>query len=112
MKSATGPPFEVAQPYDTVINALPEVLTGASLKVQAVDPASGVVQAKRSMSMGSYGDNITVQLGASGPAATSCTVRSEVVYGLIDFGHSKRQVKKVTDTIVAAFGGAPPPPTG
>lgn len=102
---------------DAVLAAAADVLQ-RDFRVRASSGPRGV-SGSTGMSLGSWGENLTVSVNDAGPQGTSVTVRSASVMPLqfIDYGKNRRNVEKLAGQLsgrlapgAAGAYGTPGPP--
>lgn len=98
---------DYAAVFDAVCRAAPE--TG--LKPAIADPATGVITLSSSLSLASWGENITIQVGQVQPGTIQVTIRSGLKFGLVDWGRNDKNLAALFARIDAAVAGSTPPLT-
>lgn len=89
-------------PYPVVLDAVARVLGHRGLKVTTVDPVHGMVFATRGVGLGSWGENVTVEVGqVSAQTPTQVQVTSALVFGLADWGRNRKNVQAILDALPA-----------
>lgn len=89
-------------PFPVVLDACAQVLANTGFKVNTVDPTRGMIFAVRGMSLWSYGENVTVQVGqVAADAPCELQIRSALAFGLVDWGRNRKNVEKVLGTLTA-----------
>ena len=97
---------DYAAVFDAVCRAAPE----AGLKPATADPATGVITLSSSVSLASWGENITIQVGQVQPGTIQVTIRSGLKFGLVDWGRNDKNLAALFARIDAAVAGSTPPP--
>ncbi|WP_088283889.1 hypothetical protein [Kineosporia sp. A_224] len=93
---------ELPYPYPVVLDAVARSAPTAGITVNTVDPARGMVFGVRSMSVFSWGENVTMQLGQTAPTApTQLRITSALAFGLVDWGRNRKNVDAVLAALTA-----------
>ena len=98
-------------PYQQTFDAVVQTLPLSKFTVNAADPANGTIQASSGLSMGSWGETISLRVGAVDAATTTVTVESGAKFGMT-YGKNKRNVAKILDALSAALPTTPSAPQG
>ena len=89
--------------YPTVFDAVVKALQSLGMTVTAADQASGAIHVSSSMSMASWGENVSIQVGVDAAGHTQVTVRSALKFGLVDWGKNQKNIDtiffRITDVL-------------
>ncbi len=86
--------------------ALPSGVTAAKGQVPYYDTVHGFVTFQTSLSMLSWGQNVTAKVEPA-PEGATLTVLCKLKMGLIDFGEGKRIARRFIEGVSAAVGHTP-----
>jgi hypothetical protein len=96
---ATSQPVTFPLPYDTVFGTFLQVLPNLKLTVTSYDQAQGIIRASSGVSFSSWGENITIQMGASAPDTTTATITSDLKFGLVAWGKHEKNFARIFDAV-------------
>jgi len=103
--------------FATVFDAAARAAARCGMGVKAADPATGVLTLSTSMSLMSWGENLGVQVGQLEPGVMQVAIRSDVKFGLVDWGKNAKNINQFFAALDAELGltgplpGVPPQPT-
>jgi hypothetical protein len=109
--------------YPAVFDAVCQAAQANGMTVKSADPATGTILLTSSVSLASWGENVSVQVGQVQPGTISVGIRSSLKFGLVDWGKNKKnldaqfaRIEQVLATPVPATAAPPgawhPDPTG
>jgi hypothetical protein len=103
-------PVAAAALYDATIAALRQL----GWTISSADPAALIVHASTSMSLATWGEQITVRVGTTGPATSTLHTTVALKFGLVDWGKRRRRIAEFKDAVRGALAMAPAgqPPAG
>lgn len=105
----------VSAPYDGVFQAVCAAASAEEMTVTVADPAAGVVQMSRGMSLATWGENLDVRLRPF-PTGTEVTIGSALKFGLVDWGKNERNIAtlfaRILHAVSAGAGAWHPDPSG
>ncbi|MGZ4688438.1 MAG: DUF2510 domain-containing protein [Acidimicrobiia bacterium] len=96
-------PYAYAQVFDYVARAVP--LAGGKYKVLAVNPANGSIEVASSMSLASWGNNISILVRSEGPQSTRVEFVVSMKFGLVDWGARNRDIRALYQAIDSVLPG-------
>lgn len=82
-------------PQQTVFQALPAALQQAKMTVRYGDPNRGYVAASKSISLMSWGENISIYLQPTPDGQTAVTITSNLKFGLVSWGVHDRNFQAI-----------------
>jgi hypothetical protein len=91
-------------PKAQVWDALPGALQSVKMSVDSSDPAAGRIEASTGVSLSSWGENVSVQVGEAGPDKTTVTVSTKLKFGLTGWGKLKKNINRVFDSLDQSLG--------
>lgn len=94
----------VSAPYDGVFQAVCAAAAAEAMTVTLADPAAGVVQISRGVSLATWGENLDVRLRPV-PSGTEVTINSALKFGLVDWGKNQQNIDTLFVRIGSALGG-------
>lgn len=89
--------------YAAVFDAACRAAGLVGMTVTRADPSTGVINLSSSMSFTSWGENVVLQVGQLGPGAVQVAVRSDLKFGLVDWGKNAKNVNQLLGTIDVAL---------
>jgi len=99
-------------PYAVAFDATARSLPAAKMSLRSADQASGVIIASTSISLMSWGEDITIRLqGNEDGDTTSLWMESKLKFGLVNWGKHDQNFKNVVNAVMAQLQGPPPPQT-
>jgi hypothetical protein len=102
--------------YQVVFDAVCRAAQAGGMKVLSADPATGAISLSTSMSMTTWGENLSVQVGQLQPGSIQVTVRSSLKFGLVDWGKNEKNLKamffRIEQALAAPAPTAAAPPAG
>ena len=98
----------VAQAPVTVFNAIVSRPTIGGASIQYWDPTTWLINAGFSVSMASWGENISIQVysGQNNDTVLSIESHSSLPTTLVDFGRNQNNVDAICNEIASMFPGA------
>lgn len=96
--------------YATVFDAAARAAARCGMGVKAADPATGVLTLSTSMTLMSWGENLGVQVGQLEPGVQQVSIRSDVKFGLVDWGKNAKNINQFFAALDAELGLAGPLP--
>ena len=103
--------------YPAVFDAAVRAAQRCGMGVKAADPATGVLTLSTSMSLMSWGEKLGVQVGQLEPGVIQVAMRSDLQFGLVDWGKNTKNLNQFFAALDAELGlagplpGVPPQPT-
>lgn len=103
--------------YAAVFDAAARAAARCGMGVKSADPASGVLTLSTSMTLMSWGENLGVQVGQVEPGVMQVSIRSDVKFGLVDWGKNTKNINQFFAALDAELGltgplpGVPPQQT-
>jgi hypothetical protein len=95
---------EFAHPKAKVWDALPGALESVKMKIDFTDHGAGRVDASTGVSLSSWGEKVSVQVGEAGPNATTVTVTTGLKVGLVGWGKLKKNINRVFESLDRTLG--------
>ncbi len=89
--------------YAAVFDAACRAAGLVGMTVTRADPSTGVITLSSSMTFTSWGENVVLQVGQLGPGAVQVSVRSDLKFGLVDWGKNAKNVNQLLGTIDVAL---------
>ncbi len=96
-------PVPSQQAFDATYRALGSLGFGLS----HADPAAGLITAKSSVDLMSWGENLELYIQPTTATTSTVLIRSALKFGLVDWGKNKKNVTKVADAIRAHVNSTP-----
>lgn len=96
--------------YAAVFDAAARAAARCGMGVKSADPASGVLTLSTSMTLMSWGENLGVQVGQVEPGVMQVSIRSDVKFGLVDWGKNTKNINQFFAALDAELGLAGPLP--
>ena len=96
--------------YTAVFDAAARAAARCGMGVKGADPATGVLTLSTSMSLMSWGENLGVQVGQLEPGVIQVAIRSDVKFGLVDWGRNAKNINQFFAALDAELGLAGPLP--
>lgn len=96
--------------YAPVFDAACRAAARCGMGVQTADPATGAITLSTSMSMMSWGENLGVQVGQVEPGTIQVGIRSDVKFGLVDWGKNTKNINQFFAALDAELGLTGPLP--
>src|SRR5262245_44492135 len=108
---ATSEPAHYPLPYPVVFDAFIRAIPLASMKVDSADPQNGIINASSGISFSTWGERVSVRIGAASADSTTAVISSDLKFGLVAWGKHERNFRNLFDAVnrVLAAGAAPPP---
>ena len=72
--------------YPVVFDAVCRAAVASNMKVNGADPSSGAIHLSMPMSMMSWGENLTIQVGQLGPGQIQVSALSKSGFAITDWG--------------------------
>lgn len=94
----------VSAPYDGVFHALCAAASAEAMTVTLADPAAGVIQISRGVSLATWGESLDVRLRPV-PSGTEVTIHSALKFGLVDWGKNQQNIDTLFVRVGSALGG-------
>lgn len=96
-------------PYAQVFEAAVQALPTIKMSVRSADPQQGVIVASTGMSLASWGEDVTIRLGASEDGrSTNLWMESKMKFGLVNWGKHRKNFEAIVRAVQARLG----PPGG
>lgn len=96
--------------YAAVFDAAARAAARCGMGVKAADPATGVLTLSTSMTLMSWGENLGVQVGQLEAGVMQVSIRSDVKFGLVDWGKNTKNINQFFAALDAELGLAGPLP--
>lgn len=96
--------------YAAVFDAAARAAARCGMGVKSADPASGVLTLSTSMTLMSWGENLGVQVGQVEPGVMQVSIRSDVKFGLVDWGKNTKNINQFFAALDAELGLTGPLP--
>lgn len=96
--------------YAAVFDAAARAAARCGMGLKAADPATGVLTLSSSMSLMSWGENLAVQVGQAEPGVMQVAIRSDLKFGLVDWGKNAKNINRFFAALDAELGLAGPLP--
>lgn len=97
-------------PIDVVWERTLEILPSERMTLKNVDKNNYFIEAKKHITLWSFGDNVSIRLLPRGEKQTLMQFSAGTVWGWGDFGHEGRMVKSIFDRIKKASESTVPLP--
>lgn len=81
--------------YETVFDAVCKAVQAEGMSIQAADQSSGAIRVSSTVSMASWGENVSIQVGVDQAGQTQVAVRSALKFGLVDWGKNQKNIDKI-----------------
>lgn len=81
--------------YQSIFDAVCRAAAGAGMKVVSADPGTGAIRLSSSMSMASWGENLSIQVGQLAAGSIQVSARSALSFGLVDWGKNQKNLDKL-----------------
>ncbi|MCU1370109.1 MAG: hypothetical protein JWO77_1303 [Ilumatobacteraceae bacterium] len=104
--------IDLPVPSDQAFDATYRALGTLGFGVVNADPAAGIISAKSSVDLMSWGENLELFVQPVTAISSTVIVRSALKFGLVDWGKNKKNVAKVEAAIRAQLGALPGAPAG
>ena len=92
--------------YDTVFNAACWAAVESGMTLHHADRAAGVISLTTSAGFASWGERVGVHLGPGAPGCVQVSARSELKFGLADWGTNAKNLNRLFRQMDAALGSA------
>ena len=96
--------------YAAVFDAVGRAAVRCGMGVRAADPATGAFTLSTSASLMSWGENLGVQVGQLEPGVIQVAMRSDLKFGLVDWGKNAKNINRFFAALDAELGLAGPLP--
>ena len=96
--------------YAAVFDAAARAAARCGMGLKGADPATGVLTLSSSMSLMSWGENLGVQVGQLEPGVIQVSIRSDLKFGLVDWGKNAKNINRFFAALDAELGLAGPLP--
>src|SRR3954470_13548474 len=96
---ASSQPATYPFPYQVVFDAFVHAIPLASMKVVLADPARGVIQATTSVSLSTWGERVSVRIGANNAESTTAVIDSDLKFGLVAWGKHDRNFTNLFNAV-------------
>jgi uncharacterized protein (DUF1499 family) len=100
-------PIDLPVPAAEAFDATYRALASLGFSVAHADPAVGLISAKSSLDLMSWGENLELYVQPTTATTSTVIIRSALKFGLVDWGKNKKNVTKIGDAIRAQLGTFP-----
>jgi hypothetical protein len=90
--------------YDAVFNAACWAAGESGMTLHHADRVAGVISLTTSASFASWGERVGVRLGQDAPGCVQVSARSELKFGLVDWGSNAKNLDRLFRQMDAALG--------
>ncbi len=90
--------------YESVFSAVCWAALESGMTVDHADRIAGIISLTTSMSFSSWGERIGVRVGQVAPGSIAVGARSELKFGLVDWGSNTRNLDRLFGQIALALG--------
>jgi hypothetical protein len=91
--------------YDAVFNAACWAAVDSGMTLHHSDRVAGVISLTTSGSFASWGERVGVRIGQVAPGCVQVSARSELKFGLVDWGSNGKNLDRLFRQMDAALGG-------
>jgi hypothetical protein len=103
----------LAAPYQEAFEATLQALPTVSMSIRAADPQQGVITASTGVSLTSWGEDLTIRLGAAEDGqGTELWMESKMKFGLVNWGKHQKNFQAVANAVQARLAGGGQPVQG
>jgi hypothetical protein len=100
----------LAAPYQEAFEATLQALPTISMGIRAADPQQGVITASTGVSLTSWGEDLTIRLGAAEDGhGTDLWMESKMKFGLVNWGKHQKNFQAVANAVQARLAGGGQP---
>ncbi len=98
--------------YPVVFDAVCRAAQEMGMTLAQADPATGVITGKSSVSLSTWGENLTINVWQETPGTIQVRARSGLKFGLVDWGKNQKNLNQLflkIDQALSGPGAAPLP---